>query len=246
MVNINLLNNIGLFLKISVYLHCTIYLILLSMKKITVKKIACGMPEAEQVGNVMDDASVCFNQIDIVNWTDYSYRPDVKFRIAHTGDAIMINYRVTESSVRAIAPSDQGRVWEDSCCEFFVCVEGEKEYYNFECNCAGTLLVNFGKKGDRHGVPEHVLHNIKRWSSLGREPFEERIGNCSWELSLVIPVTSFFNHDIKDLSGVTLRGNFYKCGDLLQTPHFLSWNPIDLPQPCFHCPEFFGTLAFED
>ena len=37
----------------------------------------------------------------------------------------------------------------------------------------------------------------------------------------------------------------YKCGDKLQTPHFLSWAPIDLPKPKFHCPEFFGELVFE-
>ncbi len=215
------------------------------MKKITVKKIARTVPSAEYVSRLMDDASVEYNKIDIVNWPDYPYCPDVKFRVAHTGDFILVNYRVTEASVRAVAPADQGRVWEDSCCEFFVCAEDENDYYNFECNCAGTLLVNFGIKGDRHHAPESVLTNVKRWSSLGREPFDERIGECSWELSLIIPVTSLFNHDIKDLSGMTLRGNFYKCGDLLTTPHFLSWSPIDLPQPCFHCPEFFGKLVFE-
>ena len=205
------------------------------MKEITVKKIACGLPSAEDVSKLMDAASVIFNPIDVVNWADFPYCPDVEFRVAHTGEAILINYKVKEASVRAVAQADQGRVWEDSCCEFFVRAEDEDEYYNFECNCAGTLLVNFGKKGDRHHAPESVLANVKRWSSLGREPFEE----------LVIPVSSLFNHNIKDLSGITLRGNFYKCGDLLQTPHFLSWSPIDLPQPCFHCPEFFGKLFFE-
>lgn len=215
------------------------------MKEITVKKIACGLPSAEDVSKLMDAASVAFNPIDVVNWTDFPYCPNVNFRVAHIGEAILVNYKVTEASVRAVAQADQGRVWEDSCCEFFVRAEDEDEYYNFECNCAGTLLVNFGKKGNRHHAPESVLANVKRWSSLGREPFEERIGECSWELSLVVPVTSLFNHDIKDLSGITLRGNFYKCGDLLQTPHFLSWSPIDLPQPCFHCPEFFGKLVFE-
>lgn len=215
------------------------------MKEIAVKKITCSVYEAEHVSRLMDVFSVEYNSIDVVNWSDYPYRPDVKFRVAHTGDSILVNYKVTEASVKAVAPADQGRVWEDSCCEFFVRAENEDEYYNFECNCAGTLLVNFGIKGDRHHAPENVLANVKRWSSLGRDPFEERIGECSWELSLVIPSTSLFNHNIKDLSGITLRGNFYKCGDLLQTPHFLSWSPIDLPQPCFHCPEFFGKMVFE-
>ncbi|WP_262895053.1 carbohydrate-binding family 9-like protein, partial [Parabacteroides distasonis] len=25
-------------------------------------------------------------------------------------------------------------------------------------------------------------------------------------------------------------------------PHFVSWSPIDLPEPNFHCPEFFGEI----
>ena len=83
------------------------------------------------------------------------------------------------------------------------------------------------------------------WSSLGREDFEERIGECSWEVALVIPYSAFFMHNVTSLGGKTIRANFYKCGDKLQTPHFLSWSPIDLEKPNFHCPEFFGELHFE-
>lgn len=215
------------------------------MKEIVVKKISCGMPEVGDVSAIMDSASVDFNKIDIVNWQDYPYRPEVRFRIAHTGDSIILNYKVTEASVRAVAQGDQGRVWEDSCCEFFVRLEDESEYYNFECNCVGTLLLNFGVKGNRHGASSEILSGVKRWSSLGKDNFEERVGECSWELSLVIPASAMFEHTIKDFSGMTMRTNFYKCGDLLQTPHFLSWNSIDLPEPCFHCPDFFGKIVFE-
>lgn len=215
------------------------------MKEIHVKRLPCVLAEAKQVSKIMDDAFIAFIPIDIVNWPDYPYCPKVEFRIAHNGESILLNYRVKEASVRAVASSDQGRVWEDSCCEFFVRSENEQEYYNFECNCAGTLLLNYGKKGERLHAPEKFLLDIKRWSSLGSRPFEERVGEISWELSLIIPVSSFFKHDFKNLSGKVLRGNFYKCGDLLQIPHFLSWSPINLPKPCFHCPEFFGSLCFD-
>ena len=65
-----------------------------------------------------------------------------------------------------------------------------------------------------------VLGMVKRWSSLGGEPFEERLGECSWELVMVIPVSAFFQHSVGSLDGKTMRGNFYKCGDKLQTPPF--------------------------
>ena len=41
----------------------------------------------------------------------------------------------------------------------------------------------------------------------------------------------------------TLRANFYKCADKTKRPHFVSWRPIDLPKPDFHCPQFFGEIT---
>ena len=79
----------------------------------------------------------------------------------------------------------------------------------------------------------------------GCTPFEERIGECTWEVALVIPYAVFFKHRITSLDGQTIKANFYKCGDELQTPHFLSWNPINIEKPDFHRPDFFGSLEFE-
>ena len=93
-------------------------------------------------------------------------------------------------------------------------------------------------------APSDVLNAIERWSSLGREPFEMKENKQKWELALVVPVASFFRHNLKDLSGKTMRANFYKCGDKTTKPHFLSWNPIDLPAPDFHRPDFFGEIRF--
>ena len=153
---------------------------------------------------------------------------------------------MTEASVRAVAAHDDGRVWEDACVEFFLSPEGNDFYYNFECNCAAKLLLHGGLAGsERPGASEDVLKSVKRWASLGTEPFEERVGECTWEVALVIPTSAIFRHSIDSLNGKVMRANFYKCGDLLQTPHFLSWSPIDLPQPKFHCPEFFEEIKFE-
>ena len=187
-----------------------------------------------------------FNDIACVNWQEYPYQPSVKFRAAHIGHAVLLHYQVAEASVRAVATADDGRVWEDACVEFFLSPESNDFYYNLECNCAGKLLLHGGAAGtERPGASEEVLKSVKRWASLGTEPFEERVGECTWEVALVIPTSAIFRHSIESLDGKTMRANFYKCGDLLQTPHFLSWSPIDLPQPKFHCPEFFGEIKFE-
>lgn len=216
------------------------------MKNLVIKKIETGAVEASAVPALFDAAGIKWNAIACVNWAEFPYQPEVKFRAAHTGDAILLHYQVTEASVRAVALADDGRVWEDACVEFFLSPEGNDFYYNFECNCATKLLLHGGPAGgERPTASEEVLKSVKRWSSLGAEPFEERVGECTWEVALVIPASAIFRHDITDLNGKTMRANFYKCGDKLQTPHFLSWAPIDLPKPKFHCPEFFGEIKFE-
>ena len=196
-------------------------------KRLFVKKIMCtASPEGGAVPSLLDGNGIEFQPLDVVNWKDYPYKPEVSFRIAHTGREILLHYKVKEASVRAVASGDNGRVWEDACVEFFVSPEGDDRYYNFECNCAGRLLIQGGAVNERR-------------------PTASQEGECSWELVMVIPVSAFFQHSVGSLDGKTMRGNFYKCGDKLQTPHFLSWSPIRLEHPMFHCPAFFGTLFFE-
>lgn len=219
----------------------------MSPKEMNVKRLDCLVNKAEEVPACFAANNVAYQPITNVNWKDeYPYQPNVEFAIAYTDEAVLLHYRVTEASVRATAGHDNGPVWEDACVEFFSMPGGDDVYYNVECNCVGTLLIGAGdSRTGRQHAPEAVLSQVSRWASLGKDGFEERIGECSWEVALVIPFSAFFLHHIFSLQGKSVRANFYKCGDKLQTPHFLSWSPIDLPKPNFHCPDFFGTLHFE-
>lgn len=216
------------------------------MNKYIVSPLSLAQVKAQDVPSLLDEAGIGFESIDNVNWAEtFPYKPSVAFRMAYAGDNILLNFQVTEDSVRAVAPSDNGRVWEDSCCEFFVSPVNDGTYYNIECNCAGTLLVGFGpgREGREH-LPENALQQVARWSSLGRLPFDERVGQCQWQMALVIPTSLFIHHPGLQLQDANMRANFYKCGDKTQKPHFLSWNRIALPKPDFHCPAFFGEISF--
>lgn len=216
------------------------------MKELNVKKVNAVSIPVESVPALLDQEKVAFQPIESVNWAAFPYCPNVEFRIAHTDDAILLHFKVKEASVRAIAGKDNGPVWEDACVEFFSIPADDGVYYNMECNCIGTLLVGAGNgRNDRQHAPQEVLNKVQRWSSLGYESFAERLGECEWEVALIIPYSTFFMHNINSLDGKSIRANFYKCGDALQAPHFLSWNPIELKKPNFHCPEFFGMLNME-
>lgn len=211
-----------------------------------VKKISVEVQDVRQIPALLDKENIAEQPIGVVNWAEYPYRPDVSFRIAHTDNAILLHYRVKEDSVRARYGEDNGCVWTDSCVEFFSIPAGDGIYYNLECNCIGTVLLAAGpERNNREAASAEVTAQVGRWASLGREPFEERVGVCEWEVALLVPYSVFFKHRVESLDGKEVKANFYKCGDELQQPHFLSWNPIRIDNPDFHRPDFFGTLEFE-
>ena len=214
------------------------------MKELKVKKICVNAVEAEAVPALLDKENVAFQPIDVVNWTSFPYRPEVSFRIAYTDNAVLLQYKVKENSVRARYGKDNESVWTDSCVEFFISPADDGIYYNLECNCIGTVLLGGGEPGKRGHASLETISRIDRWASLGRVPFEERVEETEWEVALVIPFEAFYKHNLTALDGKTVRANFYKCGDELSVPHFLSWNPIPVKEPNFHLPQYFGTLFF--
>ncbi|AHF16070.1 carbohydrate-binding family 9-like protein [Niabella soli] len=218
---------------------------LIDAKDLHIRRLDHFPGDAKQVPHLLDQAKLPFQAVDVVNWPDYPYCPQVAFRIAYTDKAILIHYKVTESDVRAVATKDNGRVWEDACVEFFIAPEGDSNYYNFEFNCIGRLLLHGGAPGSRNMASDSILSLVERWTSLGTNAIDEQPGAINWELTAIIPYEAFFLHNIHSMKGKQARGNFYKCGDHLKTPHFLSWSPIHLEKPMFHCPEYFGVLQFD-
>ncbi|MBO4446549.1 MAG: hypothetical protein J5764_00310, partial [Bacteroidales bacterium] len=220
-------------------------------RQLKVKKVAVPAGTAAfAVPAILDTHEVSFHAIDCVNWPEeYPYKPEVEFRCAHNGSELFLEFRVNERAAMAVTGEDQGPVWEDSCVEFFAAFPGQdaepakREYYNFECNCIGKLLLKHGISGERSNAPESVIKAVRRWTSLGSEPFAER-GPVHWNLVEIIPIEAFYKDQPQKFDGLEMYANFYKCGDKLSVPHFLSWAPIDFPRPNFHLSAFFGKLIF--
>ena len=168
-------------------------------RSILVPRIVALPHEAAEVPNVLDAMQVPFEPIAMVNWPDeYSYCPEVKFRIAWCPGGLVLHYKVNEQSVRATYGEDDGKVWTDSCVECFIRNIDSNTYYNIECNCVGTLLI--GLRGDDCGrchLPFEALAQVKRWASLGREPFGNRAEHTAWELALVIPSSVFAGYPLR-------------------------------------------------
>ena len=105
------------------------------------------------------------------------------------------------------------------------------------------MLIGYRQKGqDVIHADDTVLSQVERTTSLGTEPFEERVGDNKWSLMLGLPTSIMHQHKVESWDGLKLKVNLYKCGDGCNRAHFLSWSPIDLPEPNFHCPQFFGVV----
>ena len=181
------------------------------------------------------------------NWSDsYPYAPEITAYLWHNNKSIYIEYIVDENHVTACVDQDNGKVHNDSCVEFFISF-GTPGYYNIEANCIGKILFShrIGRKIDVEYASQEILDSIIRNSSLGSMPFSCRKADGKWSLRLQIPVNVFFKDNIDSLSGKEAKCNFYKCGDNLPYPHFMSWQPVETPEPDFHRPEFFGSIKFE-
>lgn len=178
------------------------------------------------------------------NWVE-APGVQVGFSIRHDSSSIYLCYHVEEPQIRAVNTKINSPVWEDSCVEFFLAFGGDDGYYNFEINAIGTVLGAFGiDRNKRFHLADSLLTQIETTPSLERKPIENLEQRTFWSMRIIIPVRIFHFSNIKSLSGVDAQANFYKCGDKLKQPHFLSWKPVLTSTPDFHTPKYFGQLYF--
>jgi len=216
------------------------------MKTIEVSKLNTTerIPSMAEVSARLDELGKG-HAIDTVNWKDFSYKPGVRFNIAWGENEIYLKYYVRESNVKAEKSKTNEMVCEDSCVEFFVSPSDDGLYYNLEFNPIGTALMGSGHgRHDSTRADARIVDGIRRLTSMGDAPFGEIRGDLQWTITLAIPLETFFHHKTGSLKGKSFRANFYKCGDKLSNPHFVTWNPVGTEKPDYHRPEHFGILKF--
>lgn len=185
--------------------------------------------------------------INHYQWETNGYAPRVDVRIAYATDGLHLMYHVDESDPLVRFTQMNEDVYKDSCVEFFVQPDPEHDtnYFNFEFNAAGTLLLGYGTGRDRVRIRDvdPSLFQIRTQTGLTGS-FSP---NPYWELQCFIPFHFMKERfpNFKASSGSVLKGNFYKCGDETAKPHFGSWSPVRCESPDFHRSDFFGELVFE-
>lgn len=212
------------------------------MQKLTIKYLS-GLSETSDINEVSRLLNtVEKHKLEFVPWTGYPYKPSVVFSISYSPSSILLKFFVQEKQIRALNHIINSSIWEDSCVEFFISFDDGANYYNIEFNCIGTGPIGYGKsKTHRELLDAGIVNQVKTLSNINSEKGKK----VSWELTMIIPLSVFEHTSISTLSKRMCRANFYKCGDLLPEPHFISWSNIKSENPNFHLPDYFGHLQFE-
>lgn len=176
--------------------------------------------------------------------------PKTAVKALYDTHGIHLLFRVEDRHVIARCTRYQQQVCQDSCVEFFVEPPGNRGYFNFEFNAAGTLLLyhvidpTYTDKGFRKSKPvPRKLAKTMRIHATFKPPVKVEIpGPVTWSLQAFIPFSLFeaVIGPVKPVSGKTWRCNFYKCGS--HYPHYACWCPVG--ELNFHQPRFFGSLVF--
>ena len=199
------------------------------MKSYKVKKI-CGAP---------DWSAIPVMPIDTLLWTD-SIDVSAQAQVCWDETALYIRLAAREKDIRMEECGLLSEVCEDSCLEFFLQPTERADYFNFEMNPNRAIYLGYGTNVEN--LIRLIVPNVEKMLDSKVEFTAD-----GWVLTYQIPfafIRRFFP-EFKAEAGAQMRANAYKCGDKTAKPHFLAWNPIDLPEPAFHCPQFFGLLILE-
>lgn len=194
---------------------------------------------------VFEDApqwdEVAEGSLEFSNWESEAHY-NTFFKMCFVkGKGIYLRMRTNETELRREGTKRDDNIWEDSCMEFFICpFPHREEYLNFEMNPNGAYLCQYGKgRGDR------VF--LKTLTDIGAD-VTAHISAEGWSLELFVPeslISEAFDEPFK-AGPCTLKGNFYKCGDLTAKPHYDSFNKMTTLPPGFHNPECFAQIIITE
>lgn len=162
-----------------------------------------------------------------------------KAQLCHDGENLYVRLEAVEANIRAVQAGPLDQVCNDSCLEFFFApLKEDKRYFNFEVNLLGNLYVGFGAER-----PTRVRQIVKSTEALfAPKSFSTERG---WGIEYHIPLSFVQLYMPEAVFAGEAAANFYKCGDLTETPHYLAWAPLACEKPDYHRRWDFGKLIFE-
>ncbi len=166
---------------------------------------------------------------------------NVCLNLTHDDNNLIINFDVFENELRRETSSNNSKVYEDSCVEIFLQNINSKKYLNFEISASSYMLIGKGEnRNNRKKFDNNIIDTIKRKVII----YCDKKNNVHWSLKIYLDLYKWDLVEKKDISKQKIKANFYKCGDKLKTPHYLTLFNVDTKEPNFHNPTSFQELLF--
>lgn len=191
--------------------------------------------------NIKNLSFVC---IESFPWNSNGYMPKscaAIFALENKGiHAVLKSF---EQNVRCECTKRDDPVYTDSCLELFLMpIKGDKRYINIEANKNGVFLSQIGTSRNDRIFTKEITDAQPVVVPLKAENGDRK----SWGVDIFLPnefISQVYQTNFAVCETV-MKGNFYKCGDLTEYPHYGSYFPIKTEKPDFHRPEFFGEIIF--
>lgn len=170
-------------------------------------------------------------------------QPDIESyaQLCYDEEYLYVKLTAKEKDIRSEEHGPLAMPCRDSCLEFFVSPLGDGRYLNIEFNPDCGCFFGFASEKNR----AFRLLSVDPENNILCPKSDRTVNGWTVMYALPFDYVRLFFPDFKAESGVKMRGNFYKCGDLTVKVHCFSWNPMTVDIPTFHYPPDFGTLVFE-
>ena len=161
-------------------------------------------------------------------------------QVCYDDQALYVRLTAKEKDIRAVYTEPLDPPCEDSCLEFFFSpMEDDIRYFNIEFNPNNCMYLGIGSSIN------DLVRLIPEWGNplLPNVTYTEE----GWEIVYTIPyefIRRFFP-GFEAKAGKTIRGNFYKCGELTKEEQYFSWSKVTGEVLSFHRPCDFGYLTFK-
>ena len=159
-----------------------------------------------------------------------------------SGEGLEVSMVCREQNPRASYHNPNDPVHTDSCMEAFLDCFPDLPQYGYialEMNANGAAHCSFGT--GRH-TRNYVLQRGLPHPAVVVERFLQEDADF-WRVTCLLRtdlLEALYERECRFAPGHRMRGNFYKCGDHTEHPHWASWAAVDRVD--FHAPHRFGDL----
>lgn len=196
------------------------------------------------VGSFEEIEALPFLKLNCFHWEEKTpYRPEAFAKVCIFRDSLVAVLKCYEKNPKTVIKERDGRIWCDSCLEFFVRpVSTREEYINTEVNSEGYFLSQFGSSRENRVFLKELTDEAPIVESF--RGTDEK--GYFWGVRITLTkslISTLYKINPEEILFDEIYANFFKCGDECEIPHYVAMFPVTTLPPGFHNPACFKKFT---